>query len=300
MPISKNSEASVQERLSTTGIVSKNNCVAVKVDLGTSLQSSSENVYFEDNAASYADADPGVQDPQGRSGWYYTNENPGDKINWYFYDGTSTNTVPVNQLDVYAVVTVDSVESLPFLATYTRPTGTDDIFPGFAHASQVYVVPSSEVEAGGKYVFYVGNKPCGFDDLPKVELQPENTRGDWSETDIVMTTSFHTNSAADPGDVQILVEVLAVSSESFSQEIGLRIRSSQDASNDAIAKALEFMQPLMYDIKDNYTGEIHAILNESGFDAESLQNQIRSIGNSLTGYDFSNAVVTTGSLLTVE
>jgi hypothetical protein len=303
MAITKNIDASIKERLSTTGVVSKYNSVAIKIDLGTSLQSISNNVLLEDYAIVYADARPGVEDSQGREGWYFTNDVssfPINKINWYFYDGTSENTVAVKDFSAYAVVTLDSVVSRPFFAMYTRPKGVGDIIPGFAHASRVFTLPSSNVQAGGKYVLYVGHRPCVFDDLPKIQLQITTTNGNWLEDDIVNTISFSTDSGAGLNTVKLLVEVLGVSGDIYSNQFGLRIRSKINASNEALVRALEFVQPLMYHIKNDSTGEIHAIVEASNFDAQALQRQIRSIGTAEGGYNFSNAVVVQGSTLTVE
>jgi hypothetical protein len=246
----------------------------------------------------YANGQPGVEDPQGREGWYYTNENSGDKINWYFYDGTGVNSISVNNLSAYAVVTLDSIVSRPYFAMYTRPKGAGDIIPTFAHASRVFTVPSP-VTAGGKYLIYVGHRPCVFDELPKIELTPHTIVGNWLETDIVNTIAFSTETGASVGQVQLLAEVLGSFSDGYELQYGLRTTNRINASKDALLRALEFTQPLMYEIKNNSTGEIHAIVEASNFSAEFLQAQIRSIGSNQTGYNFQNAVVTVGSSLTV-
>lgn len=301
--ISKNSSASEQELLTTAGIVSKFNTVAIKIDLGTSLQSLSDTVMLETYSIVYSNGQPGVEDPQGREGWYYTN-NPVPvgqlrKINWYFYDGTGVNSISVNNLSAYAVVTLDSIVSRPFFSMYTRPKGAGDIIPTFAHASRVFTVPGDQVTAGGKYLIYVGHRPCVFDELPKIELQPHTIVGNWVGTDIVNTIAFSTDSGASVGQVQLLAEVLGTFSDGYELQYGLRTTNRINASKDALLRALEFTQPLMYEIKNNSTGEIHAIVEASNFSAEFLQAQIRSIGSNQTGYNFQNAVVTVGSSMTV-
>lgn len=82
-------------------------------------------------------------------------------------------------------------------------------------------------------------------------------------------------------------------------DLGTSLQSLSDTVLLETYRILEFIQPLVYEIKNDSSGEIHAIVDASNFSAEFLQSQIRSIGSNQTGYNFQNAVVTMDSSLTV-
>ena len=119
------------------------------------------------------------------------------------------------------------------MVVYTRPTGTNDIFPGFAHASKVYMVPSGSMEVGKKYMIHVGEAPNIHTDLPRVQLVDGNVNGDFDGSQIVMTTALSTNSSAAVGNVKMVVEGLGVSSASYKQHFDLRIRVASQVALDA-------------------------------------------------------------------
>jgi hypothetical protein len=74
----------------------------------------------------FADGEHATADPSGTSGWYYRNE-PGRKINWYFYSGgEDTDTLGAFQSATvdeeggfYMVVDARNTTSWPYLALYT-------------------------------------------------------------------------------------------------------------------------------------------------------------------------------------
>ena len=84
-------------------------------------------------------------------------------------------------------------------------------------------------------------------------------------------------------------------------DTGADLRNDDDSTREAVERALQFIQPLAYEVKDNNSGEIHAIVDGSQFDASALQKQIRGSGSITdpTTYNFSSASVTAGSSLTV-
>lgn len=188
----------------------------------------SENVVFEDSAATYADGAAGIKDPSGRDGWYFKNN--GDKINWYFFDGSKEN-VTVSQFEnMYSVATVDAplTSSDTFLmAYYTMPQGDGQDAGSWYRSRQVYV-PNNSFERGVKSLFYVGAEPSAdlYPGLPRVQMVISNiaTVGPNGSSERLMTTVFGTNSGATPGKIELVVNKLGFKSSVFSAEYSLEIR----------------------------------------------------------------------------
>ena len=84
-------------------------------------------------------------------------------------------------------------------------------------------------------------------------------------------------------------------------DTGANLQTEDDATREAVERALQFIQPLMYLIPSASNGEIHAIVDGSQLDAASLQIQLRAIGTSaVNSYNFATATVTLGTGLTVS
>ncbi len=84
-------------------------------------------------------------------------------------------------------------------------------------------------------------------------------------------------------------------------DTGADLRTEDDASGEAVERALSLIQPLMYVIPTANAGQIHAIVDGSQLDAAALQAQLRAIGTSaVNNYDFSGATVTLGTGLVVS
>ena len=84
-------------------------------------------------------------------------------------------------------------------------------------------------------------------------------------------------------------------------DVGADLRSEDDATREAVERALQFIQPLAFFAVNDNSGVIHCVVDGSQFDASALQAQIRAIGSVTdpTTYDFSSAAVTAGSSFTV-
>jgi hypothetical protein len=83
-------------------------------------------------------------------------------------------------------------------------------------------------------------------------------------------------------------------------DTGASLATEDDATREAVERALQFIQPLVYHVKNDTSGEIHAVVDSATFDAASLQAQIRGIGtDDVNGYSFASATVTLGTSLTV-
>lgn len=195
---------------------------------------------FEDNLQVYADGRPGIKDPSTniysngliRDGWYFKNTIAGQKINWYFFDGTTQGTITLGNFSAYAVMTFDAITAYPILAVYTFPTGSGDIIPGFAHSRVVYANPLSPAAvAGVKYLVYFGDEPAAHPELPRIQLTKStiSSAGDQNPSEIVLTASLGSDSAEPVNEVQFMVETLGVNSPTVKQEIDLRIKPSSQS-----------------------------------------------------------------------
>ena len=84
-------------------------------------------------------------------------------------------------------------------------------------------------------------------------------------------------------------------------DTGADLRTEDDATREAVERALQFIQPLMYEVQDAGNGIIFAIVDGSQFDASALQGQIRGIGtDNVNSYNFASATVTAGSNIVVS
>jgi hypothetical protein len=192
---------------------------------------------YENNTQVYADGSQGLEDDDLRDGWYYENTVAGDKINWYFFDGLE-NTVELQDYKCFAVVTFDSISSKPYFAIYTRPTGSNDVIPSFAHSVQVYSVFSNQPIVGKKYLIYIGQDPNIHLDLPRIELTKNNaiSFGEQLPEEIVLTCAYSSDSGASVGNVKFITEYLGNDSPTVKQDVKLRIRQ---ASLSRLSQILE-------------------------------------------------------------
>ena len=274
---------------------------------------------FQDNAQVYADGIPGVKDPSTniysngliRDGWYFKNSVSGQKINWYFFDGTTQGTITLGNFSAYAVMTFDAITAYPILAVYTFPTGSGDIFPGFAHSRVVYsnpLIPAAT--AGIKYLVYFGDEPAAHPELPRINLTYNtiSSGGDQNPAEIVLTSSFGSNSSDPINQVQFLVETLGVNSPSIKQEMDLRIKLA--TQSDFSSHVTNFSNPhsvtksqvglanvdntsdLNKPISTATQTALNAKQDSLGFTPENVSNKSTntSLGTSNTLYPSQNAV----------
>jgi chromosome segregation ATPase len=227
-------------------------------DVETNLSFPSTKVY-ENNAAVYADAKPGIVDPQLRDGWYFKNTIAGDKVNWYFYDG-QTNNIQLSQFSGYAVVTVDNLANKPFLVVYTTPQLDGNDSGAFYRSVRKYSIPSS-MEAGKKYLVYFGDEPKVRTDLPRLELSLLAESGPLASTERVLTTAFHSDSQAAVNSVEFVVEALGVSASNFKLEAILKIRHATQASLDK-------------EIADRIAGDAATLASANAYTDMAIENLI--------------------------
>lgn len=208
-----------------------------KTDTTTSIPkyknggASSDIVLFEDMANIYKDEKPGIADASKRPGWYFQNTTKGNKINWYFFDSTMA-TVKLGTVAYYALVTLDSTTSKPFLALYTAKQGAGDA--GSWYRSRIVsTMPSGDV--GKKYLICVGNVPdYMFPDVERIVLTPStaSTAGPKGADETVMLIALGSDSGASANNVKFVCEAAGVIAPEYTKNSIFRIRATYVASQD--------------------------------------------------------------------
>ena len=195
---------------------------------------------YNSSAAVYADGQPGSEDPSAttRDGWYYQNSVGGQKINWYFFDGTSAATganISLGNFSAYAIASFDSLASGPILSVYTLPTGSGDVMPGFAHSKVAYSASLTGKVLGKKYLVYFGQNPSIHPELERIELikSTGSSAGDQNPAEQVFTVSYGSDSGASVNNVKMMVESLGVYSPNYKSLVSLKIRAATKAALDA-------------------------------------------------------------------
>lgn len=200
-----------------------------KTDSTSSLPKSktkgaTDNVLFEDMASVYADARPGTADAT-RLGWYFTNTVKGNKVNWYFFSKDEAS-VNLSDIGVYAVVTLDSTASTPFLAIYTIKEGAGDASSWY-RSRVVSAMPAGSV-IGTKYLLCYGSVPEHvYPNLPRVNLvNTFSTVGPRGATEKLLTIAVGSDSGASAGNVKFVCEASGIVSPDYSKNTIYRIRST--------------------------------------------------------------------------
>jgi hypothetical protein len=196
--------------------------------------------FYNDSPAVFADGRPGTEDPSSltRDGWYYENTVAGQKINWYFFDGTNAAAGAVISLanfSAYAIVSFDSLQGYPIFGVYTMPTGINDVIPGFAHSKIAYSANLTGKVIGKKYLVYFGQNPSVNPELERIQLvkSASSSAGEQLPTEIVLTVSYGSNSGNAVNSVKMMVESLGVYSPNYKTQIALKVRSATKANLDS-------------------------------------------------------------------
>lgn len=84
-------------------------------------------------------------------------------------------------------------------------------------------------------------------------------------------------------------------------DTGASLTAEDDATREAVERALQIIQPLAYFLPSNTSGQIHCVVDGSQFDEVALETQLQGIGtDNVNGYNFASAAVTVGTSLVVS
>ncbi len=247
----------------------------VELTLGTSVIS-----VFENSASVYADAFPGIQDPNYRAGWYFKNLAQGQKVNWYFFDGQAEN-VSLGDFSGYAIITFDSLVSKPHLAVYTMPTGSGDA--GSWYKSRVVYIANQTPIAGVKYLMHFGQDPKVHPELPRLTMSSDNvsTRGTRGATERVLTAALGSDSGTSANNCQFVAEAVGVYSTAVKRKTKLEIRLASKSSLDLEASSRASADVV---IQNSINSVSASVVNETSARAAAdsvLQGRASAIENSL-------------------
>lgn len=209
-----------------------------------------DNILFEDMQSIYKDEHPGSADPLERSGWYFKNTVAGRKINWYFYDGNEGITL--GDFAAYAVVTMDSVSSAPFITVYTKPQASGNAGSWY-RSRMVFVVPTGSAVAGTKYLLTFGTVPSEIHpELPRIELiSSGSSNGPRLPEEEILTSGLGSNSSASVNSCEFVCESLGMVSSVKTIEYLLKLRSQyMDAEENVDAPVGKASEIYMIDIEE--------------------------------------------------
>jgi hypothetical protein len=166
------------------------------------------NIYYDSGAPVYADSTPTPQQlPQNASGWIYVNQNTGNAMNLFYFNGNN-ETKTLNQVvGQYAVVSNFSTKLLNKLifAVYTK--GSPFFTSRITHSQPSNV----NLTAGGQFLCYWGSVDENIcPNLPRLNFSDITTTGPAIPTEEILSVSLNTDSGATAGDVIIFVESLGV------------------------------------------------------------------------------------------
>jgi hypothetical protein len=188
--------------------------------------------------AVYADASPPQVIPStrlGYNGWYYTNSDSWvnvapsvrNKINWYFGPNISTSTVG----DIRYIrlnLRVFNRTSLPFIAIYTKATGSGDT-GGWYKSKKVYIISNSgSLTNGTNYCAYLNMN--SYTTAPavightnaamSVSTITSSNVGVYATTEVLYAIAINTDSGSARGNVEFTLSSLIIGDASGEKEYG--------------------------------------------------------------------------------
>jgi hypothetical protein len=167
-----------------------------------------------------------IRNTYGYSGWYFKNIVAGQKINWYFPPKNATNTLVSDlkgiSISFFNGATTSNDDTL-FITIYTRPTGSNDYFPGFFHSANTYVfdqaiTPVANTNYQGVCIIDKSKVPYNYE--TQIQYEPStvnNPKGTYSQTDNILAVVIGTNSASATNSVELVVNKLNLHYTDFTQ-----------------------------------------------------------------------------------
>ena len=150
----------------------------------------------------------------GYYGWLFTNAVAGRKIDWYFAPDYDMEVQDVLGLYAnYFNITTTSNDRLPFITIYTKPLGSGDIIPGFAHSKRTFIANFTPApnSAYSSFMNISGVQPTPFAyGHQQVGMVLNSTVGTYTPTMKVLTISISTDSASPVNQVNFVMSKVGV------------------------------------------------------------------------------------------
>ena len=211
---------------------------------GALIEYDSSQVLLNSNTAVYADAAQGLPEPNNlEQGWYFTNDEAGKKINWYFV-GSQNLAYEITKdslVSGWARVQVLKETSDIFFNVYTTPQyDTNDVF--WYRSEYTYQGADFTGLEGQEVLLYWGTEPTAHPSLTRVALTYDNDTSTVSSaalgTDAIFSMALSTNSAAVVGEDEFLVKELGYKNGQYTQSYLLEAQLEGTAIADDSYKDL--------------------------------------------------------------
>ena len=160
-------------------------------------------------------------------GWYFINAVVARQISWYFAPDYNMTVADVKGLYMnYFNITTTSNDNLPFISIYTKPTGTNDVIPGFAHSVATYIANFNPL-AANPYCSFMNISGTQQDPFPyghilgSMILSPvqPNPRGEYLPTEQVLAVAVGTNSGSAVNQVNFIMSKVGICLAQGNQEL---------------------------------------------------------------------------------
>jgi hypothetical protein len=203
----------------------------------------------------------------------------------------------------YFNITTTTNEELPFISIYTKPTGSGDIIPGFAHSSATYIAnfnPTANTPFCS-FMNITGTQPDPFPyghNLGTMIQNPTNNpRGEYLPTEEVLAIAVSTNSTAVLNQVNFVMSKVGICLAQGNQE---NILNPQDIAIPTLSQVLTSGSVATPTI-DNSENTITIGANTTGLTLGKLATTTNIQGNlQIAGSAGSNAQVLTSNGTTAE
>lgn len=159
----------------------------------------------------YADGKKGQADPNGLSGWNFTNDYQGEKINWYYvYNQNDNNEMTLSTLtSMYAVVKIYNEREL-FFNVYTKRENDGSDFSWYRSRVNYESTTAFDGLSGETVLVYWGEEPTSHAELKRVEIDydPTFSNGPQAQDEEVLFAALSTDSGASAGEYNFTVQAL--------------------------------------------------------------------------------------------
>jgi hypothetical protein len=180
-------------------------------------------------------------------GWYFKNLLASSKVNWYL--PASSGLTVSDIVNLYANILVVNKTSLPFITIYTKPTGTNDYYPGFANARINYVFNGASLTNNNFYSLYIGaNAPENNNQITpmkytSLEVTNATNRSNpasslssiVSPSDQVLCFAINSDSGAAQNNVEFVLNSFNIQRNSLSDPKGAKGTTQYLFQNSAVA-----------------------------------------------------------------
>jgi len=217
-------------------------------------------------------------------GWYFINSVALRKIDWFFAPDYAMTVGDVLGVYLnYLNITTTSNDNLPFFSIYTKPTGSGDVIPGFAHSVATYIANFTPTAATPycSFMNISGTQPEPFPyghQLGSMILSPvaPNPKGDYLPTEEVLAISVGTNSTSPVNQVNFIMSKVGICLAQGNQE---NILNPQNIINPWVGTATSNLNMSSFSIDASANNLSIGTLTSTGLTLGKSGNTTNILGN---------------------